>query len=126
MPSGSNLYFNHPNWSLTSMGALVDIPLRSVRELDLTSNQLKDVGSSTVRFEHMVDLRLKDNLLSSIELHYLPRLRSLDLSFNRLQASSPPIGLPFHPFPTAPLLPPLLLPPASFPALPLARGSKRF
>jgi Leucine-rich repeat (LRR) protein len=84
LPSGSFLYFNHPNWKLQGLGSLLELPLRSVRELDLSGCALSDVGAAVGRFEHLVDLRLSDNQLPSIDLHYLPRLKHLDLSYNRL------------------------------------------
>ena len=35
-------------------------------------------------FEHIVELRLRNNQLFNIEPHYHPRLRYLDLAFNEL------------------------------------------
>ena len=94
IPAGSRFYFNHPWWKLYDLGALLELPPRSLRELDLSNNALTEVGPALSRFDHLVDLRLDNNQLKSIELHYLPRLKLLSLAFNQLQVLPELLGLP--------------------------------
>lgn len=94
VPSGSCFYFQHSNWALSSLGSVLKLPANKIKELDLTDNSIGDVGPELSRFEQMVDLRLQGNGIRDIELHYLPRLRHLDLSFNRLQGLLELAGLP--------------------------------
>ena len=83
LPAGLCLYFNHPLWELYELGALLQLPWRSLKELDLSRSKLSDVGADLSRFEHLTDLRLSDNQLQSIELHHMLRLRTLHLAFNQ-------------------------------------------
>jgi hypothetical protein len=84
IPSGSCFHFSHPHWTLNGLGALARLPASKVRELDLSDNALTSVGDSLSRFEQLVDLRLAGNAIDDIALHYLPRLKHLDLHCNRL------------------------------------------
>ena len=92
-PSGACLYFNHFNWQLLDLGALLRVPPSKIKELDLSENSIKHVGPDLSRFEQLTDLRLVGNGISEIELHYLPRLRFLDLHYNRLKAIPELAGL---------------------------------
>ena len=94
LPAGSCLYFNNPLWQLKTVGALLKVPPRSLKELDLRNNQIADVGADLSRFELLVDLRLDGNRIKDIELHYLPRLQYLSLAFNQLTVLPELMGLP--------------------------------
>ena len=82
------------HWRLSAPGALLQLPPRSLKELDLSNNGMADVGAALSRFEHLVALRLGGNQLTSLELHYLPRLRELVLSHNQLKILPEMLGLP--------------------------------
>jgi hypothetical protein len=71
--AGACFYFSHPNWQLHSLGALLKLQPRSLKELDLRDNALSDVGADLSRFELLVDLCLDGNRIKDVELHYLPR-----------------------------------------------------
>ena len=83
LPLGSYMYLNHPNWKLTSLGALVLLPPRALKELDLRDNNLHDVGSALARFEALQELRISGSggpsspSPSSPSLLALPHLRRL-------------------------------------------------
>lgn len=94
MPSSSCLYFDHPHWRLNGLGALESLPPSKLRELDLKDNFVSQIGDSLSRFELLTDLRLAGNGLAEIALHYLPRLKHLDLHNNRLQLIPEIAGLP--------------------------------
>ena len=94
LPLGSCMCLNHPNWKLTSLGALVLLPPRALKELDLRSNSLGDVGPALSRFEALQELRISGNRLRQIELTFMPRLQLLDVSFNQLTALPELLGLP--------------------------------
>ena len=94
LPLGSCMYLNHPNWQLSSLGALLLLQPRCLKELDLRDNDLHDVGGALCRFESLQELRLGGNKLRQVELTYMPRLTWLDLSFNCLTALPELLGLP--------------------------------
>ena len=94
VPNNLRFYFNHPFWRLDSLGALLQMPPRSLKELDLSDSALHDVGSDLSRFESLVELKLNGNRLPSIELHYLPSLKHLNLAFNQLTILPELLGLP--------------------------------
>ena len=80
LPLGSYMYLNHPNWKLTSLGALVLLPPRALKELDLRDNNLHDVGSALARFEALQELRISGSggpSSPSPSLLALPHLRRL-------------------------------------------------
>ena len=92
-PAGLCLYFNHPKWGLYELGALLQLPWRSLVQLDLSHNNLSDVGADLSRFEHLTELRLEDNRLEKVELHHMPRLRALYLAFNQIKLLPELLGL---------------------------------
>ena len=80
LPLGSCMYLNHPNWKLTCLGALVLLPPRALKELDLRDNNLHDVGSALARFEALQELRISGSggpSSPSPSLLALPHLRRL-------------------------------------------------
>ena len=80
LPLGSCMYLNHPNWKLTSLGALVLLPPRALKELGLRDNNLHDVGSALARFEALQELRISGSggpSSPSPSLLALPHLRRL-------------------------------------------------
>ena len=87
-------YFNHPFWSLSSLGALLELRPNTLRELDLSNNKLSDVGDDLSRFEQLTELRLEGNRLTSLELHHMPRLTSLYLASNQLRVLPELLGMP--------------------------------
>jgi len=94
VPNKMNFYFNHKKWNLHDISGLMQLPQRSLNELDLSHCQLRSVGAELSRFEQLTELRLNDNHLPSIELHYLPRLKGLYLAFNNLTVLPELMGLP--------------------------------
>ena len=73
VPTGSCFYLNHPNWQLSNLGALVMLPPRALKKLDLRNNKLHDVGTSLSRFELLQELLLGGNHLHDIEITFMPR-----------------------------------------------------
>ena len=56
VPTGMNFYFNHKNWSVErpsalELNGLLQMPPRSLKELDLSRSGLRDVGAALSRFE---------------------------------------------------------------------------
>ena len=94
VPTGMKFYFNHPFWNLFDLGALLQLKPNTLVELDLSNNNLSDVGADLSRFEQLVELRLEGNRLTSIELHHMPQLRELWLASNQLKVLPELLGLP--------------------------------
>ena len=59
----------------------------SVKELDLSNNQLESLPASITKFENLEVLKLENNRLTSLppEIGQLTKLRILDLGNNRLE-----------------------------------------
>lgn len=73
----------HPNFQLRTIEGLTAIKGTSVKELDLSFNNLM-VLDALEQFATLKSLKASRNYIAEVTIERLPRLRHLDLSYNKL------------------------------------------